>query len=59
MATCSRPVYPPAVIRSVTEQMESQAGRDDDLDTAILSERLLKLKPCMKQANLRDAVVSH
>lgn len=55
MATCSRPIYPPAVIKSVAEQMEQASG---DQDLAIVSERLLQLKPCMKQANLRDAVVS-
>jgi len=59
MATCSSPVYPPAVIQAVTEQMdlyEKDRNAAKNVDCTIPEG--MQLKPCMTRANLSDAVVS-
>jgi len=60
MTTCSSPVYPPAVIQAVTEQMDLYEKENKDT-RSVLSKKIpegMQLKPCMTRANLSDAVVS-
>ena len=59
MTTCSRPIYPPAVIQNVIQQMSAAAAaaRDHRTTAATSIPALMQVKPCLRQANLRDAVV--
>ena len=70
MATCASPIWPPAVIRSVKEQMQTyqndqvvnnennqQVGSNSDAAAEVPESMLVK--PCLQQADLRDAVVRY
>jgi hypothetical protein len=69
MTTCERPVYPPAVIAAVTEQLrdyDDDGNADDGSNGLPVRGQLqvilpvsMKVKPCLRQASLlRDAVLT-
>ena len=69
MPTCSSPIDPPAVIRSVIEQMSAvtvadspsssypNGSNNDNEDGNRSIPQRMQPKPCLRQSNLRDAVV--
>ena len=56
MAACSQSVFPPAVIDSVTNQMDAFESSSQAVAAYSIPESM-KVQPCLAKAQLSDALV--
>jgi len=55
VTSCDKPLFPPAVITSVNEQMEQFNPQVADQQTSF--PETMRLKPCLRNAALRESIL--
>lgn len=59
MTACNQEVFPPAVIDSVTNQMDVYEAKDTAANCNSEIPRSMQVRPCLAKAPLGDALVSY